>query len=64
MKIAIIESRSFNDEGEFDNALAKLLLDIEIPLTVISGGASGADALAAKFAHKNDYPLIEYKQDW
>lgn len=64
MKIAIIGSRSFNDEVEFNNALAKLLLDIETPLTVISGGATGTDALATKFAHKNGYPLIEYKPDW
>lgn len=64
MKVAIIGSRSYNDEIEFNNAIEKLLFDIQTPWTVISGGAIGTDALAAKFAHKNGYPLIEYKPDW
>lgn len=60
MKLAIIGSRSFNNYKLLCGIL-KEYKDIE---KIISGGAKGADSLAARYAKENNIELIEYIPAW
>lgn len=59
MQLAVIGSRTFDD---FD--LMVTTLDKFPNPTIISGGARGADQLAARYARLRNAPLIEYLPDW
>ena len=63
MKLAVIGSRSFNNYAWLEQCLLHsfCVADIE---AVISGGARGADALAARFAYCHNLPLITLRADW
>jgi hypothetical protein len=56
--LGVIGSRTF-----FDYALLKSVLDKLIITEIVSGGAIGADSLAARYAHENDITLVEYLPD-
>lgn len=59
MKIAVVGSRTFSKY-----ALLKQTLDEYGIETIVSGGARGADSLAARYAKENSIRLIELKPDW
>jgi predicted Rossmann fold nucleotide-binding protein DprA/Smf involved in DNA uptake len=59
MKIAVVGSRSFNDA----NLLSKTVSEF-FPSEIISGGAVGADRLAASWAKSNGIPLKEFLPDY
>ena len=61
MRIAIIGSRGFNDEALFLQKVQGLESQIS---GIISGGAKGADTLAANWAATNNIPLTVYLPDW
>ena len=63
MKLAVIGSRSFCSYEWLEQCLLRSfrVADIE---AVISGGARGADALAARFASCHDIPLVILRADW
>ena len=61
MKIAVIGSRNFTDQILLENELNTIKEKVTM---VISGGASGADKLAEKWALDNNIPLEVYKPDW
>jgi predicted Rossmann fold nucleotide-binding protein DprA/Smf involved in DNA uptake len=63
MKLAVIGSRSFCSYEWLEQCLLRSfrVADIE---AVISGGARGADALAARFASCHGIPLIILRADW
>ena len=61
MKIAVIGSRNFTDENVLENELNLIKDKVEL---VISGGASGADKLAEKWALDNNIPIEVIKPDW
>jgi hypothetical protein len=63
MKFAVVGSRTFDDYPLLSKWVG-LLTDEMCDLTIISGGAKGADQMAAKWAKDNGLPLIEYKPDW
>jgi len=63
MKLAIVGSRYFNDYKllvAFVDILNKCFTITEI----ISGGCSGADKLAEKYANDNKIPLKVFKPNW
>lgn len=61
MKLAIVGSRNFNNY----KVLEETLSTFEEPITeIISGGATGADALAEEWAKKNDIPITIHKAEW
>lgn len=62
-KIAIIGSRSFQDYNFVEITVDALLRENEKP-TIISGGASGADAVAKLYAMKRDFPYVEFPALW
>ena len=63
MKLAVIGSRSFSDYAWMEQCLLRSFSvpDIE---AVITGGARGADALAARFARSHGLPLVTLRADW
>lgn len=63
MKLAVVGSRNFLDYSWLEHCLLKnfSVEDIE---AVVSGGARGADALAARFADVYNLPLLVLPADW
>lgn len=57
--LAVIGSRGFSNY-----TLLKEFLDTEKPVKIVSGGASGADALAKKYAEERDIELVEILPDY
>jgi hypothetical protein len=65
MKIAVVGSRSFNDYEYLKEKLNDFMFSFMIfYCTIVSGGAKGADSLAAKFAKEEGWGLEEYLPDW
>ena len=60
MKIAVIGSRSFNDY----DLVKKELASFQDIAEIVSGGASGADTLAARYARENGIRLTEFYPEW
>ena len=63
MKLAVVGSRNFSDYALMDHCLLRRFSVEEID-AVISGGAKGADALAARFAEAHGLPLLVVPADW
>jgi hypothetical protein len=59
-KLAIIGSRTFNDQKLFDKTLAFL----KKPAMVVSGGAKGADSFGESYADANNIPKLLHLPDW
>lgn len=59
MKIAVVGSRTFKDES-----LLSITLSEYYPEEIISGGAVGADQLAAAWAKSNNINIKEFLPDY
>jgi hypothetical protein len=57
--LAVVGSRSFDDYETLKATLSKRSID-----KIVSGGAIGADSLAARYAKENGIELIEFLPDW
>lgn len=64
MNLAIVGSRDFKDEEIFNELVESLLEETGKPELIISGGATGADTFAEKYAKKNDIPTKIFLPDW
>ena len=67
MKVIIAGNRDFNNRGIFENAMTWLLpsdSDYAESIEIISGGCTGADALAEIYAKEWDIPLKVFPADW
>lgn len=67
MKIAIVGSRSFKDYELLKNEVEKFITENSLEeVTIVSGGAVGADTLAEQFAAEMGYKTViflpEYKK--
>ena len=63
MRLAIVGSRTFCDYGWMEQCLLRSFSVADIEL-VISGGARGADSLAARFAYRYRLPFKVIQADW
>ncbi|HJD97576.1 SLOG family protein [Mailhella massiliensis] len=63
MKLAVVGSRSFQDYAWLEHCLLRTFRVEEID-AVVSGGARGADSLAARFAASHQLTLIIVPADW
>jgi hypothetical protein len=61
VRLAVVGSRSFADYKLLCDTLDRVKSSIE---EIISGGAAGADALAARYAREHGIPLVEIKAEW
>lgn len=70
MRILICGSRTWKDSAAIEGALFDYGIHRVIEthdtehLTVIEGGANGADKIAGEIAQKNDWKLKVYPADW
>ena len=60
MKVAVIGSRTFNDQALLYSALEK----IDSPELIVSGGAKGADQLAEQYAREKNIPIKVFLPDY
>ena len=65
MRLGIVGSREFLDysllAATVDSFVEKTKIKVE---KIVSGGAKGADSLAACYASEHGYPLQEFKPDY
>ena len=61
-KVIIAGGREFKDYNVVDEVM-NANFDVG-SLTIISGGARGADMLGQQFALRNDIPLLIFPADW
>lgn len=59
----VVGSREFTNYKQMEINLDKFLSN-QKEVTIVSGGAKGADALAEKYAAKRGYECIVFKADW
>ena len=64
MNIAIVGGRDFSDYTLLKESLLAYIDTHETPENIVSGGAKGADTLAAQFAAEMDIPLLVFKPDY
>lgn len=64
MKIAIVGSRSINNEELVVNFINECLPDLSIVNLIISGGAKGVDTIAESFAKRNKIKTKIFLPDW
>ena len=64
MKLAIVGSRSYNDYDKFRSELEIIKKEYGRSNEIITGCASGADALARRNAAENSISLKIFKADW
>ena len=64
-RIIIAGSRSFNDYSYFENWLAVYLKQFkDKQIKIISGGATGADKFAERYAKEHNIPLRLFYAKW
>lgn len=63
LKVAVVGGRDFKDYSLLRNTLNNLYGEV-CPITVVSGGARGADNLAEKYAKCYNMNLKVFKADW
>ena len=61
--LIVAGSRTFNDYEILSNKLDALLVN-QTEVTIVSGGAKGADTLAEHYAKQHNYPLKVFNADW
>ena len=68
MRVIVAGGRDFNDYDLLKTICDKMLSHVKSThqVTIVSGGANGADALAIKYAREtdNDYNLVIMNADW
>jgi len=64
MKVLACGSRGFGDADTIRMAFGKLTSLSTEPITIIEGGARGADILARQVAEELGYEVEEYPADW
>jgi hypothetical protein len=64
MRIIIAGSRKFNDYELLSKEVISFCGGNKAMVTIIDGGASGADALGTKFAREHDLPKIKKEAYW
>ena len=62
-KVVIAGGRDYNNLPRMVTAMDKMLQH-KPSVTIISGGARGADSLGEQYARLRNYPLIVMKADW
>lgn len=67
LAIIIAGSRDYNNYEQLKNissALISMYADKDDDITIISGGARGADMLGERFALDNNYKIVRKSADW
>lgn len=68
--IAVVGGRDFDDYPLLKRTIDSLIKTMtyggvfDVQYVIVSGGAKGADSLAAQYARENNFDLIEYLPEW
>lgn len=62
MRFAVIGSRNYNNQEQLNRTLSFFIKNKGD--VIVSGGASGADQTAAKWARERDFEVVEYIPNW
>ena len=62
--LAIVDSRHYTNYDAFSESVLNWCEEHDFPAKIISGGASGADTMAEKFAKEQTLPFEVYRADW
>ena len=62
--LAIVGCRKYSDYKRFCSIVDKWITAHGKPITIISGGASGVDTMAERYANENGIDFIVFKADW
>ena len=62
--LGIVGSRTFENYTFMKSFVDKWIKDNGKIIKIVSGGASGADSLARKYAIENNIPLVEHLPDY
>ena len=63
-KVIIAGSRSFSDYDLLKKHADYMLSRIQEPIEIVSGGATGADALGERYAQEKGLEIEYYPADW
>lgn len=63
MRLAVVGTRTF-DREDLLTAYLDRQRKLHSEVTIVSGGARGADRLAAAYARRHGLPLVQYRPDW
>ena len=63
VRLAVVGSRTFDEYPLLKKKLDDMRKRYAV-VEIVSGGAKGADSLAARYARENEIPLTELKPDW
>lgn len=63
MNLAVVGSRTFDQDAIVRGYLDRIRSRFP-DVVIVSGGAAGADRLAAAYARQNDLKLIQFSADW
>ncbi|AVK76475.1 GTP-binding domain [Pandoravirus neocaledonia] len=64
LRMAVIGGRDFADRAVMERCLDDLSASLGRPRAIVSGGATGADRLAAVYARSRGIPLVEFRPDY
>lgn len=62
--LLIAGTRTYADYKEFNAICEHMLSNVKIPVVIVSGGASGADAMAERYAIEKGYIKKVFKANW
>lgn len=63
IRLAIVGYHNFNDKALFDAVVSETLLKYNV-IEIISGGATGADAMAKTLAEEHGIAYVEFPVNW
>ena len=65
IKIAIVGSRNFKDFEEFSKLIEPVFIKLNGMVDcIVSGGATGTDSMAEKYAKKKNLKTIVFRPEW
>lgn len=64
MNVAVVGSRTWDDSIFIFNTLDELLFELDVPITIVSGGAEGADKMGEAWTIENGMSTIIHLPDW
>ena len=62
--LLISGKRDYTDYEHFCKCVEEVLRNVNEPVTIVEGGAKGADELGKRYAKEHGYALKEFPADW